>query len=252
MNLVWNRYGSHDSIDEDICVYLDELPNGIEDRKELTNQIKKSNFNPNSNLIIAKIENGQIIDCTKPKSSPDSLNNAVYLTYNLHKQEHPLQIWNIVKRNLPLAIYKTWRLIATYLARTEYRTLLRPTMNWQFQFVNNLDKLRIIDWTTINTFNQKNVTDTDIWKGCSFYLAQNMALLQNLHIHTKEDAIRFNPNLAKFINRQPIMVEDRIAFSIELTKWIELVLNLDWQQNGEFLKSHKLDQICNIKNETVC
>lgn len=56
-NYIYNFYGSADSTDTDVVFYLDELPVHVEDRKNLTNQIKKE-LNVNWNIIIAKVVDG--------------------------------------------------------------------------------------------------------------------------------------------------------------------------------------------------
>jgi len=225
MDYTYHIYGSDDSTDIDAVFFLDELPIKIEDRKNLTNSIK-SQFGKDWNPIIAKIENGIIVDCTYPKSSPESLNNAVFKTYHLHKQEHPLLITSTVKRNVILAIYKTVRIISTYLTRTEYRPLIRPTMNWRFDFTLKLEKLKQIDFTTIKSFNQPNVSDIDIWKTYAFYLFQNLMLIEeDIEVYTKKDVVLLYPETYNFLYRQENL--DIKWFQKWLRYYIIILMDLD-------------------------
>lgn len=242
---IYHRYGSIDSTNTDVVLFLNILPETQEERKNLTNDIKRE-MGVDWNMIIAKIEDGVIVDCTYPKSSTDSLNNAVFNTYKYHDQNYSLLIDKCVERNIPLAIYKTVRIFMSYLTRTEYRKDIRPYMHYSIDFNDKLNRLKNIDFTKIETFNQKNVNDIDVWKTLCFYIVQNTALLDGIEIYDKKSAIEFE-NLSKhFIYRNKDNY-DKEWFQTYFISYLNRISKLDIVHNGEFLTYN--NQKTNIRYE---
>lgn len=246
-NYKYITYGSKDSTDIDICVFIDQLPNTIEERKILSKKIQ-NDLGSDFNIILAKEENGIIVDCTYPKASPDSLNNAVYNTYDLHNQLFNCPINKSVNRNIILAIYKTVRLLGTYLTRTEYRTLIRPTMHYSFGITIKLNNLLNVDFSKLTTFNQPNVSDVDVWKTWCFYVVQNVALLKGIEIYTKYDAVKIEPNAYPFIYRKTITDWDKIWFYNYVTEYLNNLkrLNIKVDKNIISLNQHSADMITEL------
>lgn len=245
-------YGSGDSTDIDICVFLDELPKTIEERKILSKEIQKE-LGSNFNIILAKEYNGIIIDCTYPKASPDSLNNAVYNTYDFHKQLFDCPIIMTVDRNIILAIYKTVRLLGTYLTKTEYRSLIRPTMNYSFSITTKLNNLLNVDFSKLSTFNQPNVSDVDVWKTWCFYIVQNVALLKGIQIYTKADAIKIEPKSYSFIYRKTLTDYDKIWFHNYVNDYLNKLksLNIKVDNNIISLNEHYADMITELPHNKL-
>lgn len=229
-NLIYNKYGSSDSTDTDVVVYLKDLPDHVEDRKNLTNEIKKK-YNVNWNIIIAKVEDGIIVDCTYPKSFPSGLNNSIYLTYNNHEQEYPCQVTRLVNRNIATSVYRTIHKLQTLITRTQYRKNIRPYMHYSVDFKMKLENLLAVDFTEITTFNQQNMNDVDIWKVIAFELVQNYALLKdNISIHEKSAAVNYDKNTFNLIYRQHISTKEKLYINNLIQRYISLI------------KEHKISQ----------
>lgn len=239
----YNIYGSKDSTDIDAVVYLDTIPTVIEDKKNLTNAIKKE-CGVDWNLIIARAANGIIQECTYPKASPDSLNNAIFNTYHLHEQEWNSEVIFSVKRNIPLAIYKTITIVLTYLTRTHYRKLIRPTLNYSFGIDIKLEHLSQIDFETINGFNQDNASDIDIWKTLPFYLVQNVALLNAVELYSKQTIVDYEPKAKPFLYRQE-QIYDKQWLTQYLHYYVDIIKSLGVICEGEIISYN--DQNANMK-----
>jgi len=242
-------YGSSDSIDK-VLIELPSnvFPNTQEQRKLFLKQLElKYNLNWNTNIII--INNGYISDTIYPKSWIDSLNNAFYTTYNNHKQIYELPIKGLVKRNKLLAIYKTVRTVLCLLSRTNYRNIIKPILNGCHDFNLKLNALNKIRFNNIISFNQKNTSDIDIWKIISFYLGQNISLIQdNIEIYSKQDLIIHHPKLYNFIYRKNINNTDIDYLNDYLKQYISIINNYGtYISKNNYLYCH--DEIIDMKKE---
>lgn len=244
-------YGSSNSVDKDVLIQIEkkEMPQVQEERKIFLKNLElEYHLNWNTNLIV--IENGIIIDTIYPKSWVDSLNNSLYVTYNLHEQVYENPINSMVKRHKLLAIYKAVRTVLSLNSRTDKRTFIRPFLNGIHDFNLKLKSLKSIDLRDINSFNQKNFKDIDIWKTISFYVGQNVLLIeQNIEIYTKNDLLRFYPELNVFINRFDYSNTDLNFLHSLLEYWISLVESYGiYLSQGERLSCN--NEFINMKNET--
>jgi hypothetical protein len=244
-------YGSSNSVDTDVLIQVDKqvMPQVQEERKILLRNLElEYHLNWNTNLIV--VENGIIIDTIYPKSWVDSLNNSLYVTYNLHEQEYENPINSMVKRNILLAIYKAVRTVLSLNSRTDKRPLIRPFLNGIHDFKLKLKSLKSIDLRVINSFNQKNFKDIDIWKTISFYVGQNVLLIeQNIEIYTKNDLLKYYPELSVYINRFEYSYSDLNFLQSLLDYWINLVENYGiYISQGERLSCN--NEFINMKNET--
>ncbi len=221
-------YGSHDSQDSDVLIQIpkDMMMLEQEARKQFVKNIENQwDLKWNTNLIV--VENGIITDTIFPKSWIDSLNNSLYLTYNLHKdkQIHPLPITHLVKRNKLLATYKCVRTLLSMLSRTHYRSVVKPVLKGIHPFHLKINALSKIDFKTINSFNQDNTKDVDVWKILAFYLGQNISLNRdNIEIYTKSDLCINHPDLYSFVYREEITNELKEVLNVKLKYYIENVL----------------------------
>ena len=243
-------FGSDDSIDEDVLIEINkkDLPSIQEDRKNLLFNIKKEyDLSWNMNFIV--VENDIVIDTIYPKSWIDSVNNSLFSTYNLHKdkQKYDLCIDRLIPRNKLLAIYKTVRTILSMLTRTQYRNDIKPIIKGIHDFKYKIDILSKIDFSILETFNQSNTLDIDIWKIIGFYLVQNYALIKdNIEIYTKKDAIKYDKKFESFIYRKNINYNDKIFLNNYIKNYIILITSLgEYKSNINWLYLNE-EKICMI------
>jgi hypothetical protein len=222
-------YGSHDSLDVDVLIQIPKemMPDMQEDRKRLMKQIEIE-YGIEWNCCLIVVEDGIVIDTIFPKTWIDSINNSLFVTYQLHsdKQVYPLPITRLVKRNKLLATYKTVRTILSMLSRTHYRELVKPILKGIYSFNLKVDALNNIDFTTIDTFNQDNTTDVNIWKIIAFYIGQNISLNKDDNeIYTKLTLVTDFPELSPFVYREQITKELKELLNTSLKYYIENILS---------------------------
>ncbi|WP_316633446.1 hypothetical protein [uncultured Flavobacterium sp.] len=243
-------YGSDDSTDQDVVIIVskEDMPETQEDRKNKVFFLLKQ-YNLEWNSTLAVIENGKISDTIFTKSWIDSLNNAVLETYSLHQQEYDLLITERQIRNKTLAIYKAVRTILTMLTRTEYRTQIRPIIKGIHDFNLKLEVLSKIDFASLSEFNQKNTTDTDIWKIIAFYVGQNITLIENdIEIYTKKKFVSHYNDLEAFINRKTITVDDKMILQKHINHWLKLLHDFgEFKSENGFLTCN--DECIDMLNE---
>jgi hypothetical protein len=174
----------------------------------------------------------------------DSLNNAFYYTHKYHKQLFEIPVNKILKRNKTLAIYKAVRTVLTMLTRTHLRTKIKPILKGIHPFNEKMNILKAIDFTRLDTFNQKNTKDEDIWKIIAFYIVQNELLIaHNKEIYSKDEVIEAFPLISNCILRKEISIDDKKYLTELKNKWIDTILNY-----GVFISNQS---ILSCKNETI-
>lgn len=239
------QYGSKNSTDIDVIIVLPkvEMPKTQEARKVKLKQLLL-NFNLSWNAIFVVIEHGVLVDTIYTKSWIDSLNNAFYYTHKYHKQLFEIPVKRTLKRNKTLAIYKAVRTVLTMLTRTHLRTKIKPILKGIHPFDEKLNVLKTIDFTRLDTFNQKNTEDEDIWKIIAFYIVQNELLVtQNIEVYTKDEVIEAFPLISNCILRKEISRDDKKHLTELKDKWMSTILN-----HGVFISNQTL---LSCKNETI-
>ncbi|MGH1383793.1 hypothetical protein [Kordia sp.] len=239
------QYGSKSSTDIDVIIVLPkaEMPSTQEERKRKLKQLKL-HFQLDWNAIFVVIEDGILVDTIYTKSWIDSLNNAFYHTHKHHEQLFKIPVTRTVKRNKTLAIYKAVRTILTMLTRTHLRTKVRPIIRGIHPFQLKLEVLKTIDFSKIESFNQKNTPDADAWKIIAFYLVQNELLItQNIEVYSKEKLLKHVPEVSDFILRKEINLKAKNTLTQLKNKWLQTVIDF-----GDFKST---ENILSCNNERV-
>ena len=256
INYPFYFYGSENSLDKDVIISIPryKMPTTQEERKRfikvLENEVhSENNIKINGNLVV--IENGNIADTIYPKSWTDSLNNALLDTYKYHKQVYPNPIKSKLKRNKLLSIYKCIRTVMSLLARTNYREDLKPHIKGLHPFKNKINGLKKVNFLNLTNFNQRNMSDVDIWKTISFYLGQNILLVaDNIEVYTKRDLLFFFPEMENFINRKTITNEDKIYLNNILNEWLILIKDFGKYKQCKYIMECN-NEVIDTKNETI-
>jgi len=225
-------YGSHNSIDKDVFIIVNEIPNNIETAIQYMKSLnKKYNLNWNINMIV--INDGVVVDCIPSKGSIYSLNNSLYYTYNNHTQYFENPIKRLIEPNTLLNIYKCVRNILTQLTRVnqKYRTNIKPTLKGIHPWYKKIEALEKVNFAEIETFNQKYQSDIDTWKILAFYLGQSLSLLENIEIYTKDKCLEEHPCLDHFINRKQITILDKKILQAKLENYIRKIKHLNYINN---------------------
>jgi hypothetical protein len=192
-------FGSATSLDLDICFFVDRIVSISESNTLLKQIIEATNLSDtkkiNGNLGV--ISNGVLIDCFK--GIPDELNNALIITYDLHKQAYANHVVTTVQRNIDLKLIRCARTLVSYFTRTELRVLAKKTLRDDFQA--HIDFLKPIKLTQYPDFG-KHGTPIEIYKSMAFQLGQTLALFDEIELYTKEAIAEVYPSIAPYLYRE--------------------------------------------------
>jgi len=153
-------HGSEDSIDVDVYYVFDDLP----DFKFCQEFCADKEENRN----IITIRDGVVNQCFK--GTVDEVNNGLFQTYHLHKQEYPLLIEKLLKRDILLKDIRVFRGIFSYLSRTKYRREIKSGLKSDWKTRINI--LKQINWSDIEDFG-KTYNKKDILKVYAFQLGNH-------------------------------------------------------------------------------
>lgn len=201
---LFNIFGSPSSIDRDILVFVDTLPE-LETSKTLTKQLAltiQSHFQdtkvPNINFGIL---NDGVITKTL-KGIPDETNNAILATYGFHIQPYPLAITRAVARDLDAKHQRTARVILSLYSRTIHREGVKQALRGDFKA--KCAMLSQLDFSVPVDFGKQAVPEVDIYKSIAFQLGQSLALAEGVELYTKEDIVAHFPAFVTALRREPI------------------------------------------------
>ena len=204
MENIFQIFGSKSSQDVDIMVFVDSIPDKPHISHELETRFNilikefiQTDKEVNSNLAV--LENGIITKVFK--GTCDEVNNSLLKTYRFHTQYHPCLVKNLIERDIDLKILRTCRVLLSLISRTEYRMIIKPAL--QGDFNERVKALYLCDISKIkpNDFINKNVSYIDFIKVYAFQIAQTLALIEKVELYTKEEINAYYPELEPFINR---------------------------------------------------
>lgn len=186
--ILYFSHGSEDSIDNDV-VCLFPKPPSYQECIDFCSKKKE-------NLNIFCVKNGVVSFCFK--GLPDELNNALLVTYYLHKQENELPIKEKVVRNVPLKAIRTIRQLLSRLSKTKLRVDVKKALKTcdVYEYINIL-KLINFEHDDI-----KQVLDIEQCKSIAFQYGQLIALIQGTEVYTKREVSNYFKDLKPFIYRE--------------------------------------------------
>ncbi len=191
-------FGSEDSIDLDIVFFVDDIKSINESfiyAKRLSVELNSLlTLGKKVNANLATIEDGRVHSVYK--GTPDELNNALYLTYDLHHQNFNNQIDGLVARDIELKLIRTMRKTLSFFTRTVHRKPLKKALRSGFK--EQLAVLKTIDFVTLKT---DDLQIKDLWKVIAFSVAQMNALEKGEEVYTKQSVVRFIPEYQPVIYR---------------------------------------------------
>ena len=206
--------GSASSQDIDIMVFMEKLPTSVYECSKFClsyGEILAEKLNENSlenpqrkiNTNIGIVQNGVLIDAYK--GNQDETNNALFYTYDLHKQYFENHILKIVPRNLIEKIHRTLRVMLSFLTKSKHRIIIKTalTANWTKK-VEVLAKINLQDIFVDNQLKNQlgKVALTDFQKTFAFQMGQCLALIEGKELYTKEAISAYFPALSGYLLRQ--------------------------------------------------
>jgi hypothetical protein len=202
-------FGSSDSTDIDVMIDHANATGEPAD-KDLISALR-DNYSEikDWNINIISIKDGFVVKSIPSKGSPDSINNSLYYTYQLHAQQQvfPFSLADRVDRILPLAVVKCVRAALTLFKNSAdegfYKEKVRPILrsgNWQ----DRVELLSELTYTQPFCDNEKD--SINLFKSVAFYIGQTISLFSGIEIYTKSDLKLNHPELSPIIDREPILV----------------------------------------------
>lgn len=215
------RFGSSDSLDDDVIYIVDSIPNIVHCKQFCSSD-------PSENRNLAVIEDGIVVD--QYKGTSDELNNSIYLTFGLHKQEiDECPVHRLIERDLIIKDARAIRCILSHCSRTQYRPVVKKALK-SMTIIDRLDALQEIDLRAIKDFDKNDIIE--VHKTIAFQLAQAMALHLGVELFTKKQSAEIFESLRPYLYRCATDIqalEHSKNWYIEYLRnnWIENDLNSD-------------------------
>lgn len=226
-------HGSEDSIDIDVFYVFDELPD-FKFCQEFCNA-KEENRN------IITMQNGVVDKCFK--GTADEVNNGLYYTYHLHKQEHPLLVERLLERDVLHKDIRAFRGIFSYLSRTKYRQEIKYGL--KSDWTTRIKILEQVDWSEIEDFG-KTFSKKDILKVYAFQLGQSLGLYDGIELYTKSTISERYPELRKYLYREDAGINDILIY---LDKFISKIKSYKVIEDGMIVNFCDFGKIVDLKTE---
>ena len=180
------RFGSQDSIDEDVLYVFQSLPS-FQECQAFCRQGED-----NRNIVV--VVDGAIAQSFK--GIPDEASNALLATYDLHQQEFENPVTKKVVRNVLTKSVRATRVVLSMLSRSRYRPDIKPALRSNSQAAR-LKVLREIDFSSLDL-------GPEPCKSIAFQLGQSLALNQGHELYTKSEVKAFDPKLVSFLDRKSV------------------------------------------------
>ena len=196
--LKFQIFGSADSEDIDIMVFVDTIP----DKQHLSNLLCEeynSYFRDFFNTDRKINCNLMVLGESVYKGTYDEVVNSLYKTYNLHKQYCDNMITGMVERDVELKVLRTCRVLLSFIARTEHRLSVKNAL--KNDVYSKIDCLKNIDLSLVSDLGNRNVIFTDYLKVMMFQLGQTIALMDGYELYTKKDIGDMYPDMKPFLAR---------------------------------------------------
>lgn len=205
-------HGSEDSTDKDIIFVFDALPSFQECKRFCDGRGIE-----NGNIVV--IKDGVIVSAYK--GSVDEVNNGLFHTYKLHKQEFPLLIERTVERDVILKDIKVIRKILSTFTRTQFRVTVKEALRGSWE--QKIALLKNLDYYAIDFDNVQKSTKADLLKSFAFQLGQAMALHEGVELYTKREIGSYFPELNDYLQRKEASVDTIIKFIKRYAELLEAI-----------------------------
>ncbi len=228
IDCVFQIFGSENSQDYDVMIFVDDIPQNIDEahnickhyNAELSNLLSDKVLNCN----LAVLKNGYIIKVFK--GTADEVNNALYYTYDYHKQYFDNQVKAPVDRDVNQKILRVCRGILSFYSRSSLRTQIKPALRGDLRL--KVPAIEQIDFTTMTDFPGKKESIKDIYKVIAFQFGQLFSLIDNYESesYTKSGIIKNYPDLEPMLNRKDLSINNLEVLNLYKQKLLDLVKSI--------------------------
>lgn len=217
-------FGSENSLDYDVMVFVDEIPEIIDQSHTLCKmydtELSKILTDKPLNCNLAIVEDGFIVKVFK--GTTDEVNNALFYTYDFHTQYHPLVVKEPIVREYDIKILRAYRNILSFFSRSHLRAVIKPALRGDLR--DKIPVMKMIDFEVMKDFPGKKESIKDIFKIVSFQFGQLFSLVDGFEkdSYTKNGIILNYPDLEPMINRKDLSLSDYKVLNKYLQRLIKL------------------------------
>ena len=217
-------FGSENSLDYDVMVFVDEIPEIIDQSHTLCKmydvELSKILTDKQLNCNLAIVEDGFIVKVFK--GTPDEVNNALFYTYDFHTQYHPLVVKAPIVREYDMKILRAYRNILSFFSRSHLRAVIKPALRGDLR--DKIPVMKMIDFEVMKDFPGKKESIKDIYKVMAFQFGQLFSLVDGFEkdSYTKNGLIQNYPDLAPMLLRQELSEKDYKTLNTYLDRLIKL------------------------------
>lgn len=200
MSLFYNVFGSEDSKDVDIMMFVCKIGNVAESKAKIEKYAAELQplYDRKVNINFAVVNDGIVTDVFK--GTPDEVNNSLFYTCKLHDQKYPMPVTQWVWRDPMLKSLRVMRILLSFISRTSHRNDVKRALAGTAKDKYTL--LWYINFNEIMDLGDKNISLVDFRKAVAFQLGQAYLLNNDIEVYTKASLIGFIPALAPFLNRE--------------------------------------------------
>lgn len=227
-------FGSQNSLDLDVAYVFSTLPTLQECKSFCSDKIE------NRNIVV--IEDGRVIQSYK--GTVDEMNNVLFYTFDLHKQEvaeNPVKI--LLPRDKMLKNIRTIRGLLSELSRTSFREQIKLAL--RSDWITKLNVLAAIDLNLIEDFGKTTIEDGK--KFLAFQLGQTMALNDDIEVYTKDCVGKLYPSMSKYLNRQQETSFDDL--DVLWKEYVNYLFQLDVKSKDDIIEYQGVKY--NLKTEHI-
>lgn len=217
-------FGSENSLDYDVMVFVDEIPEIIDQSHTLCKmydiELSKILTDKPLNCNLAIVEDGFIVKVFK--GTTDEVNNALFYTYDFHTQYHPLLVKEPIVREYDMKILRAYRNILSFFSRSHLRAVIKPALRGDLR--DKIPVMKMIDFEVMKDFPGKKESIKDIFKIVSFQFGQLFSLVDGFEkeSYTKNGLIQNYPDLAPMLRREELSEKDFKTLNAYLDRLIKL------------------------------
>lgn len=198
--MIYNIFGSDDSRDIDIMVFVDEL-SSIENNKNMCKTYEMDmvhlNLNKPIDINLAIVNNGIVSQCHK--GTIDEVNNMLYYTYDRHIQAHSAQVTRPVERNIHLKVARALRGILSHLSKTAFRLEVKAALK-SHDAGKMMACLEAIAEGDFNWDITKNNSTNELFaKTLGFQAGQVVGLFNGMELFSKSSISAHYPKLRELL-----------------------------------------------------
>lgn len=197
--MIYNIFGSADSKDCDIMVFVNAIGSVAENKLIVARhtEVLQSLYDKQVNVNLAVVNNEIISEVFK--GTPDEVNNSLIETYSLHQQKFPPQVTRRVERHAGIKALRSMRAILSFISRTEHRELVKQALSGTA--TDKHKALSAIQLGAIKELGNKNTDLIDFHKTVAFQVGQSYLLNIGIEVYTKSDIAFQFPELLPFLKR---------------------------------------------------